>query len=51
MIGSWTVYDYFHDAFNCNKLIDANSVIDKPLLKKLQVKNLELLTKEIKNSY
>jgi len=34
MMGSWTVYDYFHDAFNWKKLIDANSIMNKPLLKK-----------------
>lgn len=47
LMGSWTVYDYFHDAFNWKKLIDANSVMDKPLLKKIQGKDLDLLSKEI----
>ena len=34
MMGSWTVYDYFHNAFSWDKLTDANSVMDKPILKK-----------------
>ena len=50
MMGSWTVYDHFHDAFNWNKLIDGNSVMDKPSLKKIQVKNQKSLTKEVKKT-
>jgi hypothetical protein len=50
MMGSWTVYDYFHDAFNWKKLTDAKSIMNKPLLKKLQVNNPQLLSKEIKRA-
>ena len=50
MMSSWTVYDYFHDAFNWNKLVDANSVMDKPLLKKIKDKDLDVVTKKIKET-
>jgi hypothetical protein len=50
MMGSWTVYDYFHDAFKWKKLTDANSVMEKPVLKKLPVKDPEQMSKEIKKT-
>lgn len=49
VMGSWTVYDYFHEAFSWNKLKDANSVMVKPKLDKLEIKNGISFTKEIKN--
>ena len=41
MIGSWAVYDYFHDAFSWDKLTDNNAVMDKPILKKVPIKDKE----------
>jgi hypothetical protein len=39
MMGSWTIYDYFHNAFSWEKLDNANSVMDRPVLKKYYVNN------------
>ena len=50
MMGSWTVYDYFHDAFAWDKLTDANSVMEKPALDKFVVKDSEVMSKEIKKT-
>ena len=49
VMSSWTVYDYFHEAFSWDKLDDANSVMTKPKLKKFLVKDKISITKEIKN--
>ena len=50
MMGSWNVYDYFHGAFSWEKLTDANSVMDKPILEKVRVKNTAKMSKEIKKT-
>jgi hypothetical protein len=50
MMGSWTVYDYFHNAFSWDKLTDANSVMDKPVLKKLSINNKSKMSKDIKKT-
>ena len=50
MMGSWAVYDYFHDAFAWDKLTDANSVMEKPILEKLQARDIEKLSKEMKKT-
>jgi len=50
MMGSWTVYDYFHDAFTWDKLTDSDSVMEKPILEKLQARDIEKLSKEIKKT-
>ena len=31
MISSWTVYDYFHDAFSWDKLTEVDPIMDKPI--------------------
>lgn len=49
VMSSWTVYDYFHEAFSSDKLTNANSVMVKPKLKKLHVKDKVSTTKEVKN--
>lgn len=49
VMSSWTAYDYFHEAFSWTKLKDANSVMIKPKLKKLQIKDVSSMTHEIKN--
>jgi reductive dehalogenase len=49
VMGSWSVYDYFHEAFSWSKLTDANSVMLKPNLKKLLFIDKTSVTKEIKN--
>ena len=50
MMGSWTIYDYFHDAFSWDKLTDANSVMEKPVLEKFLVKDTEKMSNEIKKT-
>jgi hypothetical protein len=50
MMGSWTVYDNFHDAFNWKKLTDENSNMNKPVLEKIKFKDREILSKEIKKT-
>ena len=50
MMGSWTIYDYFHDAFSWDKLTDANRVMDKPILKKVIIKDKVKISKEIKDT-
>jgi reductive dehalogenase len=49
VMSSWTLYDYFHEAFSWDKLTNANSVMTKPKLKKLLFKDKVSITKEIKN--
>jgi len=49
VMGSWTVYDYFHNGFSWTKLKDAKSVMIKPKLKKLPIKNVSSITNEVKN--
>jgi reductive dehalogenase len=48
VMSSWTVYDYFHNAFSWDKLSDANSVMEKPKLKKFAVKDKISMTEQIK---
>jgi len=48
MMGSWTAYDYFHNAFSWEKLADANSTMEKPVMKKFIIKNNADMTREIK---
>ena len=50
MMGSWTVYDYFHSAFSWNKLNDANSVMGKPVLEKYVVTDTHKMSDEIKKT-
>jgi hypothetical protein len=50
MMGSWTVYDYFHDAFSWDKLTNANSVMEKPVLDRFVVKNTSKMSITIKNT-
>ena len=50
IMGSWTVYDYFHNAFSWEKLTDANIVMEKPLLKKHHVKDTAKMSEEIKET-
>jgi hypothetical protein len=50
MIGSWTVYDYFHGAFKWRKLTDANSVMEKPVLKKFPIKDSVEMSEKIKET-
>ena len=48
IMGSWTVYDYFHSAFSWEKLVDANSTMEKPIMEKFIIKNNTDMTREIK---
>ncbi len=48
VMGSWTAYDYFHNAFSWNRLVDANSTMDKPVMEKFKIKNNTDITREIK---
>jgi hypothetical protein len=50
VIGSWTVYDYFHNAFSWEKLTDANSIMEKPVLEKYIVTNPQKLSEEVKKT-
>ena len=50
MIGSWTAYDYFHNAFSWERLVDANSVMEKPELEKFPVKDALDMSREIKKA-
>jgi hypothetical protein len=50
MRGSWTVYEYFYGAFKWSNLTDANTVMEKPVLKKLSVKDPVEMSKEIKKT-
>ncbi len=48
MMGSWTVYDYFHSAFSWEKLVNANSTMEKPVMEKFIIKDNTDMTREIK---
>jgi len=48
VMSSWTVYDYFHGSFSWDKLIEANSVMIKPNLGKISVKNNKSLSIKLK---
>jgi len=48
MMGSWAVYDYFHNAFSWDQLTDANSVMKKPKLKRYLIKDKKKMTGKIK---
>jgi len=50
MMGSWTAYDYFHNAFSWERLVDANSVMEKPKLEKFLVKDASNMSGEIKKA-
>ncbi|GAG56923.1 unnamed protein product, partial [marine sediment metagenome] len=50
IMGSWTVYDYFHNAFSWEKLTDASLVMEKPVLEKFPVKDNVKMSKEIKET-
>ena len=50
VMGAWTVYDYFHNAFSWEKLKDANSTMKKPTLEKYPVEDSEKMGNEIKNA-
>lgn len=49
-LASWTVYDYFHDAFSTKKLIDANSVMEKPELPPHAIEDPERMKIELKRT-
>ncbi len=49
VMGSWTVYDYFHGAFSWNILSNANSVMNKPKIKKITIENKSSMTEKIKD--
>lgn len=48
IMGSWTVYDYFHYAFSWDKRTDANSIMKKPTLRKYPIKDKRKMTNEVK---
>ena len=50
MMGSWTVYDYFHGAFSWSKLNAANLVRDEPEVEKYIIKDTEKMSNEIKKT-
>jgi hypothetical protein len=50
MIGSWTVYDYFHDAFSWDKLTEVDPVMDKPIFKKFTINDKEKISEVIKDT-
>jgi hypothetical protein len=49
-MGSWAVYDYFHNAFSWDKLVEANSVMETPVLDKFVVKDSKKMSEEIKKN-
>lgn len=49
-IGGWTVYDYFHKAFTWESRDEANSVMIKPYLEKMKVKDPAYMAKKVKES-
>jgi len=50
MMGAWTVYDYFHNAFSWERITEANSVMEKPKIKKYSLKDYEKTSEEIKKT-
>jgi len=50
VMGSWTLYDYFHNAFSWEKLTDANSVMEKPVLEKYIVESPKKMSEEVKKT-
>jgi len=49
VMGAWTVYDYFHNAFSWEKLKDANSVMKKPELDRHIVTDTDVMSKKVKD--
>jgi epoxyqueuosine reductase len=49
-LASWTVYDYFNDAFSWEKLSNAHSVMEKAEMVPLAIDNHEALREEIKQT-
>ena len=50
VMGAWTVYDYFHKAFYWDKLNEANSIMNKPILDKYPIKDKDFMSKQIKDA-
>jgi len=50
MMGSWAVYDYFLNAFSWETIVDINSIMEKPILERFPVKNVEKMSEEIKKT-
>jgi ferredoxin len=50
MIGSWTLYDYFNDAFSWDKLTEVDPIMDKPIFKKLIINNKEKTSEVVKDT-
>jgi ferredoxin len=50
MIGSWTLYDYFNDAFSWDKLTEVDPIMDKPIFKKLIINNKEKISEVVKDT-
>ncbi|MDP6156707.1 MAG: reductive dehalogenase [Candidatus Thermoplasmatota archaeon] len=50
VMGAWTAYDYFHEAFSWEKMVDANSVMKKAELEKYPVSDIGKMSEELKNT-
>jgi hypothetical protein len=48
VMGSWAVYDYFSKAFSWKKLLNATSIMKKPLLEKYTITDKTAITNEVK---
>jgi hypothetical protein len=49
-LASWTVYDYFHEAFSCKKLLHANSVMEKPRIEPFNIEDPGEMKREVKQT-
>lgn len=50
VMGAWTAYDYFHEAFSWEELVDTNSVMKKPALEKYTVSDTVTMSEELKET-
>jgi len=50
VLGSWTAYDYYHQAFSWTEPSDANNIMKKPIFPKYEIDNLNAFTARFKQS-
>lgn len=50
VLGSWTVYDYFHQAFSWKPATDPNNVMNKPEFQKEYQADPQFMTKKVKTT-
>ncbi len=50
VLGSWSVYDFYHEAFSWKQCSDANNIMNKPALDRHEISDVDAFTARFKDS-